>query len=93
MQFTKNIALKKNNTDKLSGFPLNQLGEIVAYDDEQLTMPQKIIEMGLLPSTSFKILYKAPFGGPLYIEFGAEKRHIALRVEEANYIEVKAITV
>ncbi|WOC52005.1 iron transporter FeoA [Bergeyella porcorum] len=50
--------MKKNNTDKLSGFPLNQLGEIVAYDDEQLAMPQKIIEMGLLPRLLSKFFTK-----------------------------------
>lgn len=53
-------------------------------------MPTKIIEMGLLPETIFKILYQAPFKGPLYIEFGEEKSRIALREEEAQYIFVKS---
>ena len=52
-------------------------------------MPTKIIEMGLLPETSFIILYQAPFGGPLYIEYGSEKTRIALREAEARFIKVE----
>ena len=54
-------------------------------------MPNKIIEMGLLPETMFRILYQAPFKGPLYIEFGDEKSRIALREEEATFIIVEAV--
>lgn len=54
-------------------------------------MPGKIIEMGLLPDTAFKILYQAPFKGPLYIEFGSEKSRIALREEEARFIIVEPL--
>ena len=79
------------NIIKLSHFPHSILGRIVDYDDTQLSMPSKIIEMGLIPETTFKILYQAPFGGPLYIEFGIEKSRIALRKEEADYIIVERI--
>ena len=79
------------NIIKLSQFPHRILGRIVDYDDTQLSMPSKIIEMGLIPETTFKILYQAPFGGPLYIEFGIEKSRIALRKEEADYIIVERI--
>ncbi|MEC5395680.1 FeoA family protein [Bergeyella sp. RCAD1439] len=70
-------------------FPLNQKGRILDYDNEDLKMPNKIIEMGLLPDTVFKILYQAPFGGPLYIEYSTEKTRIALRQEEARFILVE----
>nr|WP_185116959.1 FeoA family protein [Halpernia humi] len=66
------------------------MGKIEGYDNDNLKMPTKIIEMGLLPETTFRILYQAPFKGPLYIEFGEEKSRIALREEEAQYIFVKA---
>ncbi|AZI21375.1 FeoA family protein [Chryseobacterium taklimakanense] len=70
---------------------MNKEGKITDYDNDDLKMPGKIIEMGLLPDTSFKILYQAPFNGPLYIEFGAEKSRIALREEEARFIIVEPI--
>ncbi|WP_095074347.1 FeoA family protein [Chryseobacterium taklimakanense] len=68
---------------------MNKEGKITDYDNDDLKMPGKIIEMGLLPDTPFKILYQAPFNGPLYIEFGAEKSRIALREEEARFIIVE----
>jgi len=54
-------------------------------------MPRKIVELGLLPSTPFKILYQAPFNGPIYVEFGEERAKVALREDEAKYIIVKSI--
>lgn len=61
----------------------------MGYDDHHLKMPNKIIEMGLLPETIFRILYQAPFNGPLYVEFGQEKSRIALRKEEGEFIIVE----
>lgn len=86
----KNFVLKKEDSNKLCCFPLNEKGVIIDYDDNTLDMPSKIIEMGLIPDTEFKILHKAPFNGPLYIEFGVENSRIALREEEARFIVVKS---
>lgn len=88
MQFAKNS--KKDFSNRLCCFPKNKPGTIVGYANENLQMPNKIIEMGLLPETDFTVLYQAPFQGPLYIEFGEEKSRIALRQEEARFIIVDA---
>ncbi len=77
---------------RLSRFPHKIRGIIRGYDNEALKMPTKIIEMGLLPETEFRILYQAPFQGPMYIEFGVEKSRIALRQEEAEYILVENLS-
>ena len=87
----KIIALKEYISNKLCCFPKDKLGRIAGYENEHLQMPNKIIEMGLLPDTCFKILYQAPFSGPLFIEFGDEKCRIALREEEARFIIVESI--
>ncbi|MDF2551720.1 MAG: ferrous iron transport protein [Chryseobacterium sp.] len=81
--------MKDNYLQTLSSFPKNKLGKILGYDNNQLRMPNKIIEMGLLPETVFRILYQAPFSGPLYVEFGEEKSRIALRKEEGEFIIVE----
>nr|WP_244140857.1 FeoA family protein [Kaistella flava (ex Peng et al. 2021)] len=65
---------------------------MLGYENDDLRMPNKIIEMGLLPETVFKILYQAPFKGPMYIEFGDEKSRIALREEEAQFIIVESLS-
>ncbi|SDQ44876.1 ferrous iron transport protein A [Chryseobacterium soldanellicola] len=83
--------MKQKDLHKLSGFPKNKMGKITGYDNNQLKMPNKIIEMGLLPETSFRILYQAPFSGPMYVEFGEEKSRIALREEEGDFIIVEEL--
>lgn len=85
----KKFKLKGDKSNKLCCFPKNKPGKILGYDNNDLRMPSKIVEMGLLPDTGFKILYQAPFQGPLYIEFGDEKSRIALRQEEAQFIIVQ----
>ncbi|WP_226063559.1 FeoA family protein [Kaistella polysaccharea] len=84
--------MKRDISDKLCCFPRNKFGKILGYENNDLVMPNKIIEMGLLPQTVFKVLYQAPFSGPLYIEFGDEKSRIALREEEARFIIVESLT-
>lgn len=81
--------MKDNYLQTLCSFPKNKLGKILGYDNDHLKMPNKIIEMGLLPETVFRILYQAPFNGPLYVEFGEEKSRIALRKEEGEFIIVE----
>ncbi|MFY1048103.1 FeoA family protein [Chryseobacterium sp. GP-SGM7] len=81
--------MKEIQIHTLSSFPRNKIGKIVGYDNDNLKMPTKIIEMGLLPETLFKILYQAPFKGPLYVEFGEERSRIALRKEEGDFIIVE----
>lgn len=83
--------MQKDISNKLCCFPKNTAGKICGYDDDSLKMPNKIIEMGLLPDTFFRILYQAPFKGPLYIEFGEEKSRLALREEEARFIIVEKV--
>jgi len=83
--------LKRKISNKLCCFPKDKPGRIVGYENDDLIMPNKIIEMGLLPETAFRILYQAPFSGPLYIEFGDEKSRIALREEEARFIIVEQL--
>ncbi|KEY18011.1 iron transporter FeoA [Kaistella antarctica] len=84
--------MKGDKSNKLCCFPKNISGKILGYENDDLRMPNKIIEMGLLPETVFKILYQAPFKGPMYIEFGDEKSRIALREEEAQFIIVETLS-
>ena len=88
----KILVLKGDKSNKLCCFPKNISGKILGYENDDLRMPNKIIEMGLLPETIFKILYQAPFKGPMYIEFGDEKSRIALREEEAQFIIVETLS-
>ncbi|MDR2205073.1 MAG: ferrous iron transport protein A [Flavobacteriaceae bacterium] len=77
-----------NPLETLSQFPKRTKGIIKGYADSS-EMPTKIMEMGLLPETKFMILHQAPFGGPMYVEFGKERSRLELRQEEAEFIVVE----
>lgn len=83
------MALPSNSTQTLCDLTVGKQGKIVGYHNDALDMPTKMIEMGLLPNTSIKILHQAPFNGPLYIEFGDENNRLALRRSEAAYLLVE----
>ena len=83
--------MKRDNSNKLCWDPTRKNCKILGHEHEDLKMPNKSIELGLLPETAFRILYQAPFKGPLYIEFGDEKSRIALREEEATFIIVESV--
>ena len=59
--------------------------------DGKKEMPTKILEMGILPETEVVVLHRAPFSGPLYVEYGEEDTCVALRSEEAKFILVEYI--
>lgn len=79
------------NIVTLYDFPDKVKGIIKGYENEELEMPNKIIEMGLLPETEFVILFRAPLGGPMCVEYGAEKTRVVLRTEEAKFILVERL--
>lgn len=83
--------MKSKQSSKLCCYPINEWGRIIGYDDNDHKMPSKVLEMGLLPNTTFKILHQAPFRGPLYIEYGEERTKVALREEEAMFILVESM--
>ncbi|MDO4763699.1 MAG: FeoA family protein [Flavobacteriaceae bacterium] len=82
---------KPQNIKRLCDFPNGIKGKILEFDNEEFQMPNKIIEMGLLPDTEFVVLHRAPLGGPMYVEYGIEKTKVALRAEEAKFILVETI--
>ena len=51
-------------------------------------MARRLMEMGVIPGISLKIVKKAPFGDP--IEVRLRGYSLAMRANEANAIEVSA---
>ncbi|MDF7809225.1 FeoA family protein [Pontiellaceae bacterium B12219] len=49
---------------------------------------QKLLRMGLTRNAEFKVVRKAPFGGPIEIEVKGSR--LVLRSDEANAFEVEA---
>lgn len=67
--------------DRLS---LNQSVTIKSLIESGLT--SKLVDMGLYPGKSVKVVFKAPFGDPIAIDIDGYT--LSLRKEEASLVEV-----
>ena len=70
---------------KMSELKPGDIGEVVSID-AQGEIAQRIMDMGLIRGTPFKVLRKAPLGDPLEIKLRGFL--LALRIKEAKYISV-----
>jgi ferrous iron transport protein A len=50
---------------------------------------KRMMDLGLLPGTEVSIVRKAPFGGPLVVQFRGYQ--ISFRLSEAQHIMIEAI--
>ena len=75
---------------KLEEMTPGQTGIVTGYSGADRTYRQKLLQMGLVKGTSFKLLRKAPMGDPLEIELHGFK--LTLRKEEAGVLEAEAET-
>lgn len=72
--------------DTLDHVELRQVVEIVSVDHSPIS--SKLTEMGLVAGQLITTLFRAPFGDPIAIELNGTV--LSLRLEEAQFIEVKA---
>ncbi|RPI67421.1 MAG: ferrous iron transport protein A [Ignavibacteriae bacterium] len=59
--------------------PLNVLYRIVAVEGDGATA-QRVRELGLIAGAVFRVVRRAPFGGP--VEIALEQRRIGLRLSD-----------
>jgi Fe2+ transport system protein FeoA len=70
---------------KLTELALNKEGVIVAIAD--LPVTARLVEFGIYPGATVRIVNKSAFNGPLFLEVGESR--IALRKSEAEAILVE----
>jgi ferrous iron transport protein A len=72
---------------KLKELNLNEIGVVVGYSTQDHNYRKKIVRMGLIKNTEFKVIRKAPLGDPIEIELRGFR--LTLRGNEANVLEVE----
>lgn len=70
---------------KLSDYKINQVGVIKEILENKLS--GNLFEFGILPGATFRIISKAPFKGPIFIQ--VDQIRVALRRKEAAFIIVE----
>lgn len=74
---------------KLKELKVGDTGKVTGYRCEECAYRQKLLHMGLTKQVEFKLVRKAPFGGPLEVEVRGSR--VALRSDEADVLEVEKI--
>ncbi|MDR3272805.1 MAG: ferrous iron transport protein A [Flavobacteriaceae bacterium] len=64
-----------------------QKARVVGFSEDDV--PNKILEMGIVPGVSIQLKQQAPLDGPMYVEYGKEKSTVMLRRSEASHILVE----
>ena len=71
---------------KLREFKVGETGTVTGFSPADPAYRQKLLRMGLTRNTEFKVVRKAPLGGPIEIEVRGSR--LVLRSDEANALEV-----
>jgi ferrous iron transport protein A len=72
---------------KLSQLPIGENAQVLAIEGNN-PITKRLMEMGVVPGVSIKVIKTAPFGCPM--EVRVRGYHLALRRSEAETIEVKS---
>lgn len=73
----------------LSEMLVGQIGKIVKIHPQKSFYRQRLISLGLLPGTEFRIMRIAPLGDP--VEIAIRGFALILRKNEANILDVEQV--
>ena len=73
----------------LTNLPIGESAKVTAVNGNN-AITKRLMEMGVVPGVSVRMIKSAPFGDPL--EIRVRGYHLAMRKSEADYIEVQNLT-
>ena len=79
--------LEDTNPNTLDQLEIGEEAQVVSITDSS-PISKRLMEMGVVPGVSVKVIKTAPFGSPLEIK--VKGYHLALRKSEAETIQVKS---
>jgi ferrous iron transport protein A len=78
--------IKENNQNMLSELPIGEIAKVTTISGDT-AIAKRLMEMGVVPGVSVKMVNTAPFGCPL--EISLRGYHLAIRRSEAETIGIK----
>jgi ferrous iron transport protein A len=81
----QNIQSVKSNT--LAQLPVGEEARVISVEGNN-PVAKRLMEMGIIPGVSVRVIKTAPFGSPLEVK--VRGYHLALRKSEAETIEVQS---
>ena len=80
--------IPNNQVKSLAQLPIGEEAQVLSIEGNN-PISKRLMEMGIVPGVSVKVIKTAPFGSPLQIK--VRGYHLALRKSEAETIEVKSL--
>lgn len=74
----------------LTNLPVGESAKIISVNGNN-PITKRLMEMGVVPGVSVRMIKSAPFGDPL--EIRVRGYHLAMRKSEADHIEVQSSAV
>jgi DtxR family Mn-dependent transcriptional regulator len=87
---TRDLVMPEEAASTLDSLEPGQAGRFMRISDSDPEMLRYLAARGIAPGDDFEVVDKQPFGGPLFVRFGAETHVIggqlaaAMRVQEAR---------
>lgn len=85
---SEDLELDERPSRRLESLAVGDVGTFVRVSDSDSAMLRYLSERGIAPGMSLEVVERQPFGGPLFVRFGARTHPIggglakAMRVEE-----------
>lgn len=70
---TRELTIEERDSEKLSDLEPGQRGDFTRISDQDPAMLRYLSERGISPGDAFEVVDKQPFGGPLFVRFGADE--------------------
>ena len=84
------FEIEERETRSLADLQPGDRGVFVRVSDSDPEMLRYLGERGVTPGSSFEVLDRQPFGGPLFVRFGTDVHPLGGELAQAMRVEVSA---
>jgi DtxR family Mn-dependent transcriptional regulator len=85
---TRDLMIQEPVTQSLESLPAGARGVFARVSDSDPDMLRYLSERGIAPGDSFEVVDRQPFGGPLFVRFGADVHPLGGELALAMRVEV-----
>jgi DtxR family Mn-dependent transcriptional regulator len=85
---TADLQLRERETHTLESLEAGASGVFVRVSDSDPEMLRYLSERGISPGDRFEVLDRQPFGGPLFVSFGAREHTLGGRLARSMRVEL-----
>jgi DtxR family Mn-dependent transcriptional regulator len=85
---TRDLTIEESETESLQSLEAGASGTFARVSDADPGMLRYLAERGIAPGDAFEVLERQPFGGPLFVRFGADVHPLGGDLARAMRVEL-----